>query len=143
MNVASILKVKGKSVATARPDETVEAVAQKLAARKIGAIVIVGDGGHVNGIISERDIIRAISSNGASALTLPVGDIMTKNVMSCHEASTLEQMMAVMTQGRFRHVPVIEDGSLVGIISIGDVVKHHIAEVEMEVTAMRDYLATG
>ena len=105
--------------------------------------MIVGDGGHVNGIISERDIIRAISSNGASALTLPVGDIMTKNVMSCHEASTLEQMMAVMTQGRFRHVPVIEDGSLVGIISIGDVVKHHIAEVEMEVTAMRDYLATG
>ena len=143
MNVSSILKVKGKSVATAKPDETVEAVAQKLAARKIGAIVVVGDGGLVVGIISERDIIRTISEKGAAALQLPVDDVMTKSVMTCSEASTIEQMMAVMTQGRFRHVPVIDDGALVGIVSIGDVVKHHIAEVEMEVTAMRDYLATG
>ncbi len=143
MNVASILKVKGKSVATARPDDTVEGVAQKLSARKIGAIVVVGDSGHVVGIISERDIIRAIADHGAAALQQPVSTLMTKNVMSCTQASTIEEMMAVMTQGRFRHVPVIEDNSLVGIISIGDVVKHHIAEVEMEVTAMRDYLATG
>lgn len=143
MNVGSILKVKGKSVATARPEDTVEAIAQKLASRKIGAIVIVGDGGHVSGIVSERDIIRVIGEHGASALHQSVGEVMTKSVMTCNEASTIEQMMSVMTQGRFRHVPVIEDGSLVGIISIGDVVKHHIAEVEMEVTAMRDYLATG
>ncbi|MCC0006798.1 MAG: CBS domain-containing protein [Hyphomicrobiaceae bacterium] len=143
MNVASILKVKGKSVATARSDDTVQDVAQKLASRKIGAIVIVGDGGHVVGIISERDIIRVIAEQGAGGLGKLVGDVMTKNVMTCSQASTLDQMMSVMTQGRFRHVPVIEDGALVGIISIGDVVKHHIAEVEMEVTAMRDYLATG
>ena len=143
MNVASILKVKGKSVATARPDETIESISQKLAARKIGAIVIVGDEGEVAGIISERDIIRAIAEKGGSALHLPVSDVMTKSVMSCNVASTIEQMMAVMTQGRFRHVPVLDEGALVGIISIGDVVKHHIAEVEMEVTAMRDYLATG
>ncbi len=143
MNVASILKAKGKSVATARSDETLEAVAQKLAARKIGAIVIVGDGGSVAGIVSERDIVRTIAENGATALQQPVSNVMTKNVMTCAESSTIDQMMAVMTQGRFRHVPVIEDGALVGIISIGDVVKHHIAEVEMEVTAMRDYLATG
>ena len=143
MNVASILKVKGKSVATARSDDTVQDVAQKLASRKIGAIVIVGDGGHVVGIISERDIIRVIAEQGAGGLGKLVGDVMTKNVMTCSQASTLDQMMSVMTQGRFRHVPVIEDGAFVGIISIGDVVKHHIAEVEMEVTAMRDYLATG
>lgn len=143
MNVASILKVKGKSVATAPPEDTVETVAQKLASRKIGAIVIVGDGGHVAGIISERDIIRAVAEQGAAALQQPVSKVMTKNVMTCNQASTIEQMMAIMTQGRFRHVPVVEDGTLLGIISIGDVVKHHIAEVEMEVTAMRDYLATG
>jgi CBS domain-containing protein len=143
MNVASILKVKGKSVATARPEDTLESIAQKLASRKIGAIVIVGDGGNVTGIISERDIVRAVAEQGAASLQQPVSNVMTTSVMSCNESSTLEQMMAVMTQGRFRHVPVIEEGALVGIISIGDVVKHHIAEVEMEVTAMRDYLATG
>ncbi|MGW8205649.1 MAG: CBS domain-containing protein [Hyphomicrobiaceae bacterium] len=143
MNVASILKVKGKSVATARPEDTLESIAQKLASRKIGAIVIVGDGGNVAGIISERDIVRAVAEQGAASLQQPVSNVMTTSVMSCNESSTLDQMMAVMTQGRFRHVPVIEEGALVGIISIGDVVKHHIAEVEMEVTAMRDYLATG
>jgi CBS domain-containing protein len=143
MNVASILKVKGKSVATARQEDTLESIAQKLASRKIGAIVIVGDGGNVAGIISERDIVRAVAEQGAASLQQPVSNVMTTSVMSCNESSTLDQMMAVMTQGRFRHVPVIEEGALVGIISIGDVVKHHIAEVEMEVTAMRDYLATG
>lgn len=143
MNVASILKVKGKSVATARPEDTLESIAQKLASRKIGAIVIVGDSGNVAGIISERDIVRAVAEQGAASLQQPVSNVMTTSVMSCNESSTLDQMMAVMTQGRFRHVPVIEEGALVGIISIGDVVKHHIAEVEMEVTAMRDYLATG
>jgi CBS domain-containing protein len=143
MNVASILKVKGKSVATARPEDTLESIAQKLASRKIGAIVIVGEGGNVVGIISERDIVRAVAEQGAASLQQPVSNVMTRSVMSCNESSTLDQMMAVMTQGRFRHVPVIEEGALVGIVSIGDVVKHHIAEVEMEVTAMRDYLATG
>ncbi len=143
MNVASILKVKGKSVTTARPDETVEGVAQKLVARRIGAVVVVGDNGHVAGIVSERDIIRVIAEKGAAGLQLQLAEVMTKNVMSCTEGSTIEQLMAVMTQGRFRHLPVVEEGALVGIISIGDVVKHHVAEVEMEVTAMRDYLATG
>lgn len=143
MNVASILKVKGKSVTTARPDDSVEGAAQKLFSRRIGAVVVVGDSGHVAGIVSERDIIRVIAEKGASGLQLSLNDIMTKNVMSCTQASTIEQLMTVMTQGRFRHLPVVEEGSLVGIISIGDVVKHHVAEVEMEVSAMRDYLATG
>jgi CBS domain-containing protein len=143
MNVASILKLKGRAVSTARPDASLLDVAQKLGAKKIGAIVVVGDNGHVAGIISERDLIRAIAERGAAALTLTVADVMTRTVVSCQETSELDELMEMMTKGRFRHMPVIEDGALVGIISIGDVVKYHVAEVEMEVSAMRNYLATG
>ncbi|MCB1519782.1 MAG: CBS domain-containing protein [Hyphomicrobiaceae bacterium] len=143
MNVAGMLKAKGRAVTTARPDEKIQDVALKLASKKIGAVVIVGDAGAVAGIVSERDIIRAVAEQGALVLTQTVGSIMTKSVITCTEATSIEEMMAVMTQGRFRHVPVVDHGALVGIISIGDVVKHHIAEVQMEVTAMRDYLATG
>lgn len=143
MNVASILKLKGRAVSTARPDTSLLEIAQKLGTKKIGAIVVVGDNGHVSGIISERDIIRVIADRGASALSLPVSEVMTRHVISCSETSELEELMETMTNGRFRHLPVIEDGALVGIISIGDVVKYHVAEVEMEVSAMRNYLATG
>jgi CBS domain-containing protein len=143
MNVASILKAKGRAVTTARPDATVLDVASKLAAKKIGAIVVVGDQGHVVGIVSERDVIRSIAERGATALERPVSEIMTRNVITCHETSSVEELMSIMTQGRFRHLPVLDDGALVGIISIGDVVKNHVAEVQMEVSAMRGYLATG
>jgi CBS domain-containing protein len=143
MNISQILKAKGRAVSTARPDAIVSEIIGKLAEKKIGAIVIVGDNGKVAGIVSERDIIRCLGEAGAGALNQPVANVMTATVVTCHESSTLEEMMEVMTQGRFRHVPVVEDGSLVGIVSIGDVVKHHVAEVEMEVTAMRDYFATG
>lgn len=143
MNVAAILKAKGRAVATARPDDSLLEIAGKLSSKKIGAIIVVGDGGRVAGIISERDIIRAIANRGVSALNSPVSEFMTKSVVSCRESSTLDDLMGIMTQGRFRHCPVIEDEALVGIISIGDVVKHHIAEVEMEVSAMRGYLAAG
>jgi CBS domain-containing protein len=143
MNVASILKLKGRAVSTARPDASLLDVAQKLGAKKIGAIVVVGDNGHVAGIISERDLIRAIAERGAAALALTVADVMTRTVVACQETSELDELMEMMTKGRFRHMPVIEDGALVGIISIGDVVKYHVAEVEMEVSAMRNYLATG
>jgi CBS domain-containing protein len=143
MNVASILKLKGRAVSTVRPDASLLDVTQKLGAKKIGAIVVVGDNGHVTGIISERDIIRVIAERGAQALSLTVADVMTRNVVSCQETSELDDLMETMTKGRFRHLPVIEDGALVGIISIGDVVKYHVAEVEMEVSAMRSYLATG
>jgi len=143
MNVATILKMKGRAVSTARPDASLLEVAQKLGTKKIGAIVVVGDNGNVVGIISERDIIRAISERGASALSLAVADVMTRHVISCGETSELDELMEMMTKGRFRHLPVIEDGALVGIVSIGDVVKHHVAEVEMEVSPIRNYLATG
>lgn len=144
MNVATILKAKGRAVSTARPDTSLQDVCAKLAAKKIGAMVIVGEQGRVVGIISERDIIRTVAERGAAALAMPVSDAMTHAVVSCHETMTLDELMGTMTQNRFRHMPVLdEDDGLVGIISIGDVVKHHIAEVEMEVSAMRGYLATG
>jgi CBS domain-containing protein len=143
LNIGHILKTKALGVSTARPDDSIEEITSRLAQRKIGAIVIVGDNGKVAGIISERDIIRLIAEHGAKALTLSASDGMTREVISCSRSSTLEEIMDAMTHGRFRHLPVIEDGALVGIISIGDVVKHHNAEVELEVTAMRGYLATG
>jgi CBS domain-containing protein len=141
MNVAAILKQKGRAVTTASPGMSLLEVANKLAAKRIGAIVIVGAGGEVSGIISERDIIRALVSQGADCLERPVSETMTRQVVSCQEADTLDELMAMMTARRFRHLPVVTDGALVGIVSIGDVVKHHVAEVEMEATAMREYIA--
>lgn len=143
MNVATILKAKGRSVATLRPSATMSEVAEMLAARKIGAIVVVGEQGRVAGIISERDLVRVIAERGAAALSVPVGDCMTRAVVTCRESTTVDELMETMTSGRFRHVPVVEGDGLVGIISIGDVVKHHLADMALEVTAMRSYLATG
>lgn len=140
MSVAAILKQKGRAVAIARPTMTLMEVANMLAAKRIGAIVIVGARGEVAGIISERDIIRALSVVGPDCLTQPVSQSMTKNVVTCQEADTLEELMAMMTARRFRHLPVMADKGLVGIISIGDMVKHHVAELKMEATAMRGYI---
>lgn len=143
MNVAAILKGKGRAVVTARADATLEEVGKRLTAKNIGALVIIGANGTVEGIISERDIIRCIAQRGASCLSEQVRDVMTRSVVSCSETDTLDQLMTTMTAGRFRHLPVIEDGALVGIVSIGDVVKHHIAEVEMEASALRSYIVAG
>jgi CBS domain-containing protein len=140
MNVISILRQKGRAVTTASPNATLLEVANKLAAKRIGAIVVIGAGGEVAGIVSERDIIRALATSGAECLTRPVAETMTKQVVTCQETDTLNELMAMMTERRFRHLPVVTDGALVGIVSIGDVVKHHVAEVEMEATAMRDYI---
>jgi CBS domain-containing protein len=140
MNVATILRQKGRAVTTASPTTTLLEVANKLAAKRIGAIVIVGARGKVDGIISERDIIRCLSTHAPDCLTRPVSESMTRYVISCEEDDTLDQLMARMTERRFRHLPVITNGALVGIISIGDVVKHHVAEVTMEATAMREYI---
>jgi CBS domain-containing protein len=141
MNVAAILRQKGRAVTTASPSVTLLEVANKLAAKRIGAIVVVGARGEVVGIISERDIIRALSEHGATCLQRPVSETMTRQVVTCQETDTLDELMAMMTARRFRHLPVVTDNALAGIISIGDVVKHHVAEVEMEATAMRDYIA--
>jgi CBS domain-containing protein len=140
MNVAAILRQKGRAVTTASPTTTLLEVANKLSAKRIGAIVIIGARGKVDGIISERDIIRCLSTHGPDCLTRPVSESMTRYVISCEEDDTLDQLMERMTERRFRHLPVITNGALVGIISIGDVVKHHMAEVTMEATAMREYI---
>lgn len=142
MNVAAILKAKGGAVQTARPDTPLLEISRKLAARKIGAIVIVGDGGRVAGIISERDIIRTVAQRGPEALSVPVSEVMTRQVVTVANSTTLDELMSIMTANRFRHLPVVDDTALIGIVSMGDVVKHHIAEVELEVSAMRGYLAT-
>jgi CBS domain-containing protein len=143
MNVAGILKVKGSDIVTARADHTLLETAQTLAAHRIGALVVTEGDGRVSGIISERDIIRAIAENGAQALKSPVKSFMTANVVTCVPEDTVADLMNEMTQGRFRHLPVVEDGRLTGIVSIGDVVKQRIAETELEVEAMRGYIASG
>jgi CBS domain-containing protein len=140
MNVAAILRQKGRAVTTAQPTTTLLEVANKLAAKRIGAIVVMSAEGAVVGIISERDIIRWLARRGSDCLLRPVSECMTSNVISCEENDTLDELMAMMTERRFRHLPVVTDGRLVGIISIGDVVKHHMAEVTMEATAMREYI---
>lgn len=143
MNVAAVLKAKGRAVAVADADTTLLEVASILAEKRIGALVIVDDDHRVIGIISERDIVRAIAASGESILHRPVSEVMTRNVVTCEESVTLEELMSLMTVRRFRHAPVVENGELVGVVSIGDVVKHHLAEVEMQVSAMQGYLATG
>lgn len=140
MNVAAILRQKGRAVTTASPSATLLQVVNKLADKRIGAIVVVGARGDVAGIISERDVIRALSDAGPGCLTRPISETMTRQVVTCQETDTLDELMAMMTARRFRHLPVVTDNALVGIISIGDVVKHHVAEVEMEATAMREYI---
>jgi len=140
MSVAAILKQKGRAVATARLTMTLMEVANLLSGKRIGAVVIVGARGEVAGIISERDIIRALSVVGPDCLTQPVSQSMTNKVVTCQETDTLDELMAMMTARRFRHLPVMADDMLVGIISIGDLVKHHVAELKMEATAMRGYI---
>ena len=141
MNAATILNQKGRAITTARPTVTLMEVANKLAAKRIGAIVIVGAGGEVTGIISERDIIRALSMQGPACLTMPVSQSMTKKVVTCKETDTLHELMTMMTERRFRHLPVVTDGSLVGIVSIGDVVKNYVVEMQTEAIAIREYIA--
>ena len=141
MNVSAILKQKGRDVETVSPQATLMQAAGALAKRKIGAIVVVDEHRKVQGIISERDIIRVLAQSGTQVLTSPVASVMTRNVVSCGEADTLDQLMAAMTTGRFRHLPVTKDGALAGIVSIGDVVKYHLAEIEMEASAMKEYIA--
>jgi CBS domain-containing protein len=143
MNVATILKMKGKGVVTAKPDMSLLDVAKLLGQHGIGCIVIEGDDGKVAGIVSERDIVRAIGNAGAKVLKEPVSVYMTTTVVTAREADTIDRLMSEMTTHRFRHLPVVERGRLIGIVSIGDVVKMRIAEAEMEAAAMRNYITTG
>jgi CBS domain-containing protein len=139
MNVATILKQKGRGVFTTTEDKSLLDIAKLLAQRGIGCIVIVGEDDKISGIVSERDLMRAISQRGAQVLKEPVSNFMTKTVVTAREADTINQLMSEMTARRFRHMPVVERDELVGLVSIGDLVKIQIAEIEMEAAATREY----
>ena len=143
MNVSSILKNKGSNVITRSPEATLTEIAHVLNEREIGSVVIVDQSGKVCGIVSERDIVTAIAEKGGAVLEDPVTCCMTISVYTCSQDDTLEKLMSEMTAHRFRHLPVVEEGRLVGLVSIGDVVKERIAEAEMEAASMREYIATG
>ncbi|WP_428641056.1 CBS domain-containing protein [Roseibium sp.] len=140
MTVAAILSGKGHDTITARSDVPLSEVCETLASKKIGAVVVTDGEDGIEGIISERDIVRVIGTQGASALQLPVSSVMTKDVVTCTEHNNINEVMALMTQRRFRHMPVVKDGKLAGLISIGDVVKFKIAQVELEAEQMRSYI---
>ena len=140
MTVARILAEKGSSVVTVAPEKTLDEAIHLLADKSIGALVVTDADGSVAGIISERDIMRVLARHGGASFDEPVSAHMTRKVVTCTRTTTIEDVMATMTNGRFRHVPVCEDGKLVGMVSIGDVVKRRIATVEAEHQAMRDYI---
>ena len=143
MTVACILATKGRDVVTTQPHRTLSEVARMLSDKGIGAIVVTGADGEVLGIISERDIVRAIARQGAAALDHAVSRYMTAKVITTCERATLNSLMEAMTAERFRHVPVVENDRLVGLVSIGDVVKHHVADIETEQRALKEYIASA
>lgn len=143
MTVSTILGEKGREVVTIEPGASLAAVAKLLAEKRIGTVLILGADRHLIGIISERDIVQALAARGAAALDEPVSRTMTRRVETCNEGETIGSIMERMTEGKFRHVPVVEQGRLVGIVSIGDVVKHRLQEMERESAAMRDYILTA
>lgn len=140
MNVAHVLAVKGHSVVTVQPHRTLLEAARTLSEYHIGAAVVAGHDGAILGIISERDIVRAVSAHGAGALDSAVSRFMTEKVVTCDEDAMMSDVMDVMTTGKFRHLPVVHEGRLTGIISIGDVVKHRIDALASEQDAMRSYI---
>lgn len=143
MNVKIILDEKGHDVVTIMPDAMLSDAADILARKRIGAVVITDGKGKILGILSERDVVRAIAEDGGAALGQPVSVVMTTNVKVCDETHTVYQLMEIMTRGRFRHLPVEKDGVIDGIISIGDVVKKRIEQVEREAEEIRTYIATA
>lgn len=144
MNVQSILGTKGADVATISAEASVADAAAVMRDRGIGSLVVSADGRTIRGIISERDVVRAVATHGAGALGRTVGSVMTADVATCHAADTVHQLMALMTERRIRHLPVVDDtDQLGGIISIGDVVKGRLGELQLENQALTDYLYQG
>lgn len=143
MSVAQLLSRKSPDVVSVRAEQSINEAVQLLTEKKIGAVVVTDDGGAVAGILSERDIVRGMAGRGASVMTQRVADLMTAPVQTCTRSEAADDVMRRMSSGRFRHMPVVEGGKLVGVISIGDVVQHRIAALEQEAGAMRDYIMTG
>ncbi|MBO0335169.1 CBS domain-containing protein [Sneathiella sp. CAU 1612] len=143
MNVAGILKVKGSDVITASPTDSIATVSNVLGEKRIGAVLVVDGAGKLCGVLSERDIVRGLSESGEGCLKLLAKDLMTSDLVTTSPSETIDNVMALMTEKRIRHLPVLNDGELAGFISIGDVVKSRMDEVEREAAALRDYIATG
>lgn len=142
MNVDAILQNKGHAVETARPDWPVSQICTRLDELGVGALVVSADGLRVDGIVSERDVIHQIAQGGPKTLERPVAEIMIRSVVTCRRSDNIAHLMETMTERRIRHLPVVEDDQLIGIVSIGDVVKHRILETEREAHALREYIAS-
>jgi CBS domain-containing protein len=140
MSVATILKRKPPTIVTIEETASVADAAQRLAQHRIGALPVMGAGGRLAGILSERDVVRGVATKGAAALSEPVSALMTAGVETTTEAESIGDVMQRMTKGRFRHMPVLKDGRLIGMISIGDVVKQRIDEQELEVETLRGFV---
>ncbi|MEG3616575.1 CBS domain-containing protein [Isoptericola haloaureus] len=143
MRVTETLRHKGDEVVTVTPGASVRDLLALLAEHRIGAVVVSGDGTHVDGIVSERDVVRRLHHDGDGVLDASVAQLMTVDVHTCRPETPLDDLMAVMTERRVRHVPVLDDGRLVGIVSIGDVVKRRMAEVQAERDQLTDYITGG
>jgi CBS domain-containing protein len=143
MIVSQILKSKGSQVHTVSRTTSIMEVSCLLASKRIGAIVIIDQNGLVEGIISERDIVRGLANYGAKVLDMPVEDLMTRNVITRGAESQIDELRWEMTNSRIRHLPILDNGKLVGLISIGDVVKNRVEELQAEGDMLRDYIATG
>ena len=143
MLIGQILAGKGREVVSTRPDATVAEVAKLLKVRRIGAVVVTDDDGELCGIISERDLARGLADHGADLLQMRVRDLMTAEVSTCSPDDGIDKLMQQMTEGRFRHLPVVQEGRMIGIISIGDVVKHRLQELENEAHLLHDYISGG
>jgi len=143
MFVSDILSQKGGLVYTISPGTTLAQIAQQLSTRRIGSVLVMADADTVAGIVSERDLVRAMAKHGAAALELEVRQVMTRDVKTCHPDDPIEHVMELMTHGRFRHLPVVDHGELIGLISIGDVVKARLEETRHETEALKAYIVAG
>jgi len=142
MTVRTILDTKGHHILSVEPEAKLAAAVKILGERKIGALLVMSNGG-VEGILSERDIVRVVGERGASVLDAPVSEVMTRKVVSCRESDTVAAIMEMMTNGKFRHLPVVEGERVVGLISIGDIVKWRVQEYENEQEALQQYIKTA
>lgn len=142
MSVGQILTGKTGEIITVQSDQTIEDAVRYMVSHKIGAALVTDDG-DLKGIFTERDLMRQVAANGAAGMAMTVGDVMTTKLVTCKSSDSIEVIMEMMTKGRFRHVPVIDDGKLAGIVSIGDLVKARMSDVEHEAEALRDYITTG
>lgn len=142
MKVADILAAKGRNVSTVQPAERIETLTHRLRLERIGALIVTSNGRDVEGIISERDIVYGLAEHGQQALKMPASALMNLSVPTCRPDDTMASVMAKLTTARVRHLAVIESGRLVGIISIGDVIKRRLDEVELEANVLRDYAIT-